>query len=137
MIFATVKMLHLLAMALGAAASFGNVFLLLARGPHDLPAPALENALRRWWRQAALVAILTLWATGLFMAVVYDGWPSSYAFNMKLALAFALLLLIGWFNWMAPGWSRRGGPPSYVSALHIAGAMMLIAAIVFGVFSFA
>ena len=136
MTFAILKAIHLLALAFGAAASLGNIYLLLARGPHDLPAPALANALRKWYRLTALGAIVALWITGVPLTVMRYGWGSGFAFEAKLAMATLLLALIGFLNWMSPGWARRGGPPSYVPALHRVGAAALLLAIVFAVFAF-
>ncbi len=94
MFFTTIKAIHFLALVLGAGASLGNIYLMLARGPHDLPAPELTKALRKWYRLSALVAILTLWVTGVLMASSGDGWIASNAFNAKLVFATALLAII-------------------------------------------
>jgi hypothetical protein len=136
MIYATLKAIHLLAMALGASASFGNIFLLLAKGPADLPAPALMNALRKWFRLTALVAIVTLWASGAVLLAWHGMWVEGGAFSAKIALATLLLALIAYLNLMAPGWARRGGPPAYVPALHVVGAISLALAIVLAAFAF-
>lgn len=137
MIFATLKIIHLLALVLGAGASLGNVYLMLARGPADLPAPGLVAALRQWYRLSALVAIVTLWVSGILLTLIRYGWVSGSAFNAKLGFATLLAALIIWLNFMAPGWSRRGGPPAYVPALHIGGAIMLVSAVILAVIAFA
>jgi cytochrome bd-type quinol oxidase subunit 2 len=137
MIFATIKAIHLLALMLGAGASLGNIFLLLARGPHDLPAPELTKALRKWYRLSALVAIITLWLTGVLMSLSGDGWIDGQAFTSKLIFAAALLGIIGYVNFMAAGWARRGGPPAYVSALHVTGALLLAGTVVAAAYAFA
>ncbi len=137
MIFSTLKAVHLLALMLGAGASLGNIFLMLARGPHDLPAPELTNALRKWYRLSALAAILVLWVTGLLMAVSGDGWIDSAAFTLKLVFAAVLLAIIGFLNLMAAGWSRRGGPPSWVPALHVTGTLCLAASVIAAAYAFA
>lgn len=136
MIIATLKAIHLLALVLGSAASLGNVFLLLAKGPADLPAPGLVAGLRQWYRLSALVAILTLWVTGLLLAVIQYGWPTGLAFNAKLLFATLLLAIILFLNFMALTWARSGGPPSYVPALHITGAICLVFAVGFAVYAF-
>ena len=136
MMFQTVKAIHLLALVLGAGASLGNVFLMLAKGPHDLPAPELTQALRKWYRLSALVAIVTLWVTGLLMALSGDAFVSGSAFSIKLVFAALLLAIIGFLNFMAAGWSRSGGPPAYVPALHLTGAACLIGAVVFAAYAF-
>jgi len=136
-IFLVLKTVHLLALVFGAAASLGNIYLLLARGPADLPAPALVGALRKWYRLTALGAIVTLWATGLVMTPMKHGWRvEGFAFNAKVALAGLLLAIIFYLNWMSARWARRGGPPSYVPALHVAGATSLLLAVPFAVAAF-
>lgn len=131
------KMVHLLALVFGAAASLGNIYLLMARGPHDLPAPALANALRKWYRLTALGAILTLWITGIaLLGLQYGFRVEGFAFNAKIALAGLLFAIIFYLNWMAPRWASRGGPPSYVPALHIIGAASLLLAVILAVAAF-
>ena len=137
MIFATLKLLHLLALVFGSAASLGNIYVNLAQGPHDLPSPALVNALRKWYRLTALAAIAVLWVTGILLTLVRFGWADSFAFNAKLFCAAGLLATIGFVNFMAPRWARRGGPPGYLPGLHISGAALLIASVVFAVIAFA
>jgi cytochrome bd-type quinol oxidase subunit 2 len=136
MFFATVKAIHLLALVLGAGASLGNIYLILARGPHDLPAPELTKALRKWYRLSALVAILTLWITGLLLALSGDGWIASNAFNAKLVFATLLLAIIVFLNVMAGQWARRGGPPGWVQWLHLAGTSSLLGAVIFAAYAF-
>ncbi len=135
MIFTLLKNIHLLALVLGAAASLGNIYILLAKGPHDLPAPGFLNALRKWYRWSALVAILTLWVTGVMLAVIGYGWPTGFAFNAKLLFALVLLAIIVFVNFMAPVWARRGGPPSYANALSITGALSFVLAVTFAVWA--
>ncbi len=137
MIFSTLKAVHLLALVLGSGASLGNIYLMLARGPHDLPAPDLVNSLRKWYRLSALLAILTLWVTGLLMSVSGDGWIDSSAFTLKLIFAAVLLAIIGFLNLMAAGWSRSGGPPAWVPSLHVTAALCLIASVVAAAYAFA
>jgi hypothetical protein len=128
--------LHLLALVFGSAASLGNIYILLASGPHDLPAPGFVGALRKWYRLTALGAIVTLWLTGVILIAMQPGLAQSTAFNLKLFFASLLLAIIGFLNFMAPRWSRRGGPPSYVSSLHMAGAASLFLAVILAVAAF-
>ncbi|MCU0790802.1 MAG: hypothetical protein MUE79_07100 [Nitratireductor sp.] len=136
MFFMTIKAIHLLALVLGSGASLGNLYLILARGPHDLPAPELTKSLRKWYRLSALVAILTLWVTGLLMAFSGDGWISSGPFNVKLLFATILLGIILFLNLMAGGWARRGGPPAWVQWLHILATACLAGAVIFAAYAF-
>jgi uncharacterized membrane protein len=136
MIFAIVKTVHLLALTFGAVASLGNVYILLARGPHDLPAPGFINSLRKWYRLTALAAILVLWASGLMMIVLGSGWAGGTAFHLKLAFAVALLAIIAFVNLMAASWTKRGGPPSWLPGLHVAGALLLLGTVTLAGFAF-
>jgi cytochrome bd-type quinol oxidase subunit 2 len=136
MFFPTIKAIHLLALVLGAGASLGNIYLMLARGPADLPAPALTNALRKWYRLTALVAIVTLWLTGLLLVLTGDAYVENTAFTYKIAFALALLAIIVFLNIMAPMWARRGGPPTWVSSLHITGTLCLLASVAMAAYAF-
>jgi hypothetical protein len=130
MMYAFLVAVHLLALAAGAAASFGNLYLMAASGPHDLPSPGFTNTLRRYWRVTALAAIALLWITGILMLVPAGGWVAGTAFAVKIALVAALTAIIAFVNLMAPGWARRGGPPSWTKYLHVLGSTLLVAIIV-------
>lgn len=136
MMFSTIKAIHLLALVLGSGASLGNIYLIMARGPHDLPAPELTNALRKWYRLSALVAIVTLWVTGLLLALSGDGLVSGNTFTIKLVFATVLLAIVVYLNLMAAGWARRGGPPAYVPSMHLAGTACLLGAVIFAAYAF-
>jgi cytochrome bd-type quinol oxidase subunit 2 len=136
MFFPTIKAIHLLALVLGAGASLGNIYLMLARGPADLPAPALTNALRKWYRLTALVAILVLWLTGLLLVLTGDAYVENTAFTYKIAFSLALLAIIVFLNVMAPMWARRGGPPKWVSSLHVTATLCLLAAVTMAAYAF-
>lgn len=127
---ATLTALHFLALAFGAAASFGNLYLMFASGPHDLPSPGFTGALRRYWRLTALGAIVMLWLTGLALLAWHGGWAPGPAFAAKIALVAALTAIVAFLNLMAPGWARRGGPPGWVSYLHVAGATLLVTIVI-------
>ena len=135
--FMLLKIVHFLALIFGAAASFGNIYLALSAGPHDLAAPGFTNTLRKFYRLTALGAITVLWATGLLLMVWrYGLWVEGIAFNAKIMLAVVLTAIIFFLNLMAPGWARSGGPPSYVPVLHWVGSTCLIGIVVFAVVAF-
>ncbi|WP_075995743.1 hypothetical protein [Salaquimonas pukyongi] len=137
MIFIILKMLHLLALLFGAAASLGNIYLALSAGPHDLAAPGYTNMLRKLFRLTALGAITVLWITGLLLMVWrYGIWVEGFAFNAKIVLAVVLTAIIFFLNVMAPGWARSGGPPSYVPMLHWIGSFCLIGIVMLAVAAF-
>lgn len=132
------KTVHMLALLFGAAASFGNLYILMAKGPHDLPAPGFVNQLRLLFRITALGAILVLWVSGLLLTFVkYGWWVDSFSFDVKIVFASILLLIILFLNLLAMRVPKGpGGPPSYVPVLHMIGATCLVLAVVFGVAAF-
>jgi hypothetical protein len=70
------------------------------------------------------------------MIVLGSGWPGGAAFHQKLTFAAALLAIIAFVNMMAAGWARRGGPPSWLPSLHVAGALLLIGTVALAVLAF-
>ncbi len=137
MIFAALKALHLLALVFGSASALGNIYLAITKGPHDLAAPGFTNMLRKAYRYTSLFAIIVLWATGLTLMFWRHGiWIEGFAFNAKIAFALVLTAIILFMNLMAPGWTRSGGPPSYVPALHWIGAISLILIVTLAAFAF-
>jgi uncharacterized membrane protein len=141
MIFAFLKALHFLALMFGAAASLGNLYLGLAKGPHDLAAPGYTNMLRKLYRLTALGAILVFWATGVLMLIAngFDGIALALGngvFQLKLVFVVVLTGIVLFLNLMAPGWARSGGPPSHVPKLHWIGAACLLLAVIFAAFAF-
>ncbi|MGI9353131.1 MAG: hypothetical protein ACR2O3_16350 [Rhizobiaceae bacterium] len=135
--FILLKILHLLALVFGGAASLGNIYLLLSAGPHDLAAPGFTNQLRKLYRLTALVAIGVFWLTGVLMVLVPPGfWVSSIAFNAKIMLVILLSISVLFINFMAPRWGRTGGPPAYLKFLHWMNAALMLLAVVFAVAAF-
>ncbi len=132
------KLLHMFALMLGGAASFGNLYIMMAKGPHDLPAPGFVNQLRLLFRVSALAAILLIWASGiLLMFIKYGWWVGSFVFDVKIVFAIIVLLIVLFLNLLALRTPKGpGGPPSYVPILHIIGAISLVLAMVFAVFAF-
>lgn len=133
-----IKIVHLLALMFGAAASFGGLYILMAKGPHDLPAPGFTNQLRFLFRITGLVAIVTIWASGLLLLFVkYGLWVHTFAFDAKIVFATIVLLIVLFLNLLASRAPKGpGGPPGYVPILHMIGALSLILAMVFAVAAF-
>ncbi len=138
MIVETIKIIHLLALMFGAAASFGNLYILMARGPHDLPSPGFTNQLRYLFRLTALAAIAIIWASGLLLMLIkYGWWIQSFAFDVKITFATVVLLIIAFLNLMAMRTPKNlGSPPSYVPVLHMIAAAGLVMTVVFAVIAF-
>ncbi len=136
--FELLKLFHIFALMLGAAASFGNLYIMMAQGPHDLPSPGFTNQLRALFRVSALVAILVFWASGLLMMFTkYGWWVNSFSFDAKIVFAALLLLIILFLNLLALRAPKNsGGPPSYVPALHVIGSVSLVLAAMFAVLAF-
>ena len=133
-----IKIIHFLALMFGAAASFGNLYIMMAKGPHDLPAPEFANQLRTLFRFTALGAILVIWISGiLLMLINYGWWVQSFAFDVKITFAAIVLLIIIFLNLIAMRSTKSsGGPPSYIPVLHTIGAASLVLAVIFAVISF-
>lgn len=135
--FTLLKIVHVLALMFGSAASFGNLFLLFSAGPHDLAAPGFTNRLRKIYRLTALIAIGAFWFTGLLMVFLKHGmWVYETSFNIKVFCAFVLTISVIFLNIMAPGWSRSGGLPSYVGSIHWLNAGLLIVIVILASFTF-
>ncbi|MCF6320531.1 MAG: hypothetical protein L3J32_02035 [Rhizobiaceae bacterium] len=132
------KIIHLLALMFGAAASFGNLYMLMAKGPADLPSPGFTGQLRFMFRLSALVAILTIWASGvLLLFIKYGWWINSFSFDAKIVFATIVLLIVLFLNLLAMRTPKGpGAPPSYVPVLHIIGAGSLVLAMAFAVVAF-
>lgn len=135
--FSILQSLHFLALAFGAVASLGNVYLVLSSGPHDLAAPGFTNQLRKLYRFTALVALAVFWITGLLMLFArYGLWLEGFGFNAKILLVGILTLSVVFINLMSPQWGRSGGPPAYVKYLHWLNAFLLIGAIILAAIAF-
>jgi len=135
--YAVLKALHFLALAFGAAASLGNIYLMLARGPHELPDPGRHNELRKLYRLTAMAAIALLWITGLLLLVFgHGGWVTGIAFAGKIILVLLLTAIVALLNVMAPYWAQRGGPPGWVPAVHVTGAVSLLTIVALAAFAF-
>ncbi|MCP4184263.1 MAG: hypothetical protein GY761_13265 [Hyphomicrobiales bacterium] len=133
-----IKIIHLLSLMFGAVASFGNLYMMMAKGPHDLPAPEFANQLRTLFRFTALGAIIVIWISGiLLMLINYGWWVQSFAFDVKITFATILLLIIIFLNLMTGRSSKSSGdPPSYIPVLHTVGSASLVLAVIFAVISF-
>ena len=88
MVLSLVKAIHLLALVFGSVAALGNIYLGLAKGPHDLAAPGFNNTLRKAYRYTSLFAIIALWGSGIVLLLTYGGWVPGFAFTAKILLVF-------------------------------------------------
>ena len=129
------KIVHLLALVFGSAASLGNVY--IAYSKPDADAAPFANRLRKLFRFTALGAILVLWLSGIaLLHYEYGTWLPGLAFNTKILLAILLTAIILYLNAMASRWARSGGPPSHVPPLHKIGAGSLVLIVVLAALAF-
>lgn len=136
--FILLKIIHIGALMFGSVASLGNLYMMFAKGPHDLPSPAFANKLRYLFRITGLIAILALWITGpILMFIKYGPWVDGSAFLAKIGFATLLLLIISFLNLMA--WfskTAHKGPPFYAPTLLVIAAMALFSAMVSATIAF-
>ena len=112
--FITLKLLHMLALLLGGAATLGPIVLQrsLALSGQTTPAPSTPLALRAFGI-TGLLAILILWITGLMMlSQGYDGASFGIWFAVKMLAATAILLAAITLNFLAARAARNGTPPN-------------------------
>lgn len=120
--FILMKTLHLFGLMLGAGGGLGTMLLAIQAKRAGGPPPPALIALRKNLALAALIGVLLLWVTGLWLWLIdYDGAMLGTAFVLKLVTAALILgILIAARIAMAraapgsppPAWLRRLGPVS-------------------------
>jgi len=132
-----VKFLHIFGLMLGSAAAFGN-FAVARQIRLSTGSPPKELlALRPLMARTALVAIVLLWLTGLWLYLdVYAGAPLGWAFHAKLGVATLLLAAIVVVNVIARRAAAGTPPPAWLPQLHIATRVLLVLAVALAVFVF-
>lgn len=137
MMFITLKALHLLALMFGSVGALGNLYLGIAKGQHDPAAPKYTKTLQIFFRRTSLFAVIVLWVTGMILLVSkYAGKVEPAAFHAKIAFVILLTVIVFFTNIMAPKWAKRGGPPSYITALSWVAAITLMLIAVLAVVTF-
>jgi hypothetical protein len=132
------KFLHIFGLMLGAAAAFGNFAVARqVRRMAGAPPPKELLALRPLFARTALVAILLLWLTGLWLYFgAYRDAALGLAFHFKLAAATLLLAAIITVN-VVVSRAAKGIPlPPWLPQLHIATRILLVLAVAFAVYVF-
>jgi hypothetical protein len=122
---------------LGAAAAVGNFAVArqvkLSRGAP----PAELLALRPFFARTALVAIILLWLTGLWLYFdAYSGVALGLAFHFKLGCAVLLLAAIIAVNVIVQRSAAGKPPPAWLPQLHVAARILLVLAVAFAVYVF-
>jgi len=135
------KSLHILALLLGGASTIGGAVMqrALQRSGHTGPLPAPVALAMRVFPMLGLIAIVTLWITGIWMYMgAYQGLSLGIWFHLKLALATVILGGSVFAN-MALVRAARGGPapnPKALRATATAIRLSLILAIILAVLTF-
>jgi hypothetical protein len=132
-----IKFLHFFGLMLGAAAAIGNFAVArqvkLSRGAP----PAQLLALRPFFARTALVAIILLWLTGLWLYFdAYSGVALGLAFHFKLGCAVLLLAAIVTVNVIVQRSAAGKPPPAWLPQLHAAARILLLLAVAFAVYVF-
>jgi hypothetical protein len=131
------KFLHIFGLMLGAAAAFGNFAVARQVRLAGSPPPKDLLALRPLFARTALVAILLLWLTGLWLYFdAYQGLSLGLAFHFKLAAATLLLAAIVVVNVIVSRTAAGTPPPSWLPQLHVATRILLVLAVAFAVYVF-
>ena len=132
-----VKFLHIFGLMLGSAAAFGN-FAVARQIRLSAGSPPKELlALRPLMARTALVAIVLLWLTGLWLYLdIYAGVPLGWAFHAKLGAAALLLAAIVVVNVVARRAAAGTPPPAWLPQLHVATRVLLVLAVALAVFVF-
>ena len=136
----TLKIIHVLCLMGGGAASIGNGLLmrrLLAEGG---PPPAMVAATMRTLGKIGLGAIVVLWMTGVAMMTLRYGGGAElgWAFYVKMAAATVVLGAIGVISVLATRAERTGGmpDPARIKPLALAAFVGSIVAVILAVIAF-
>ena len=133
-----VKFLHLFALMLGAAASFGGLIVALHAKRAGTPPPPALLAMRPFMAKLALGAIVLIWLTGLWL---FFGWNPGAAlsviFHLKLLAAAALFLGIVVVNrQLAKAETSSTPPPAWLQTVARSNAALLVLAVALAVWVF-
>lgn len=137
--FELLKTMHLLCLLLGGAASLGNAVLFRRVQASGGPPPPLVADAMRTLGNMGLAAILTLWATGIPLAIMTGAFAAGGPlFGLKLLAATAVLIIAPVMilirNQVAAG--RRPPNPPLIGRLALAVRWLVVAAIVLAVVVF-
>jgi uncharacterized membrane protein len=132
-----VKFLHIFGLMLGSAAAFGNFAVARQVRLSGGTPPKELLALRPLFARTALVAIVLLWLTGVWLYVdTYEGVALGWAFHAKLGVAALLLVAIIAVNVIARRAAAGTPPPAWLPQVHIATRILLVLAVALAVFVF-
>jgi uncharacterized membrane protein len=132
-----IKFLHIFGLMLGSGAAFGSFAVARQVRLSAGPPPKELLALRPLFARTALVAIVLLWLTGLWLyADAYAGVALGWPFHAKLGTAALLLVAIIVVNVIARRTAAGAPPPAWLPQLHVATRILLVLAVALAVFVF-
>ena len=139
--FVLMKILHMLALLGGGAASIAPGLLLraLSKTGHSGAPPAHAVMTFRILGIIGLFSILLLWISGIYMlSGGYDGADMSIWFALKLVAAATILGISAFLNLAAARAARGGTPldPGLVRSMQSVVRGALLIAVILGVFVF-
>ena len=135
--FEAMKIIHILALMAGGAATIGNGLLMAQVARSGALAPKMVARVMRIFGMIGLVAILTLWASGAVMApLAGHGMGAEYA--IKLIGATVVLVMVASMSFLAARAGKSGVPPNQKTMKRLASVsrLGLLVAIVFAVLAF-
>ena len=137
----TLKIIHVLCLMGGGAASIGNGLLMRRLMAEGGPPPAMVAATMRTLGKIGLGAIVVLWMTGVAMTMQgYGGGEGlGWTFYVKLAAATVVLGAVGGISILATRAERAGGmpDPGRIKPLALDALVGTITAVIFAVVAFA
>ncbi|MDZ5698864.1 hypothetical protein [Chelativorans sp. M5D2P16] len=136
--FALMKILHFFGLMLGAGGGMGSMMVAIqAKRADGPPAPVLMT-LRKHFAMAALIGVLLLWATGLWMWLTgYAGAMLGPAFALKLLTATAILAILIVVR-LAMARTKPGTPPpAFIQRVGPLAGLLSYIAVVLAVIAFA
>ena len=132
------KFLHIFGLMLGAGAGLGSMAVARQiRQAAGEPSPQLM-ALRPYFARMALIGIVLIWLTGLWLYIVgYQGAPLGPAFHAKLTAAALLLGVVVAIN-VVTARARSAGtpPPAWLPRLNMTTPILLLLAVGLAVYVF-
>ncbi len=130
--------LHFLGLMLGAGAGLGSMVVSRQiRRLTGVPTPQLA-ALRPIFAQMALMGVVLIWLSGIWLYVAkYGGAPLGAAFHAKLTVAALLLAVVIAINIIGLRARRHGvPPPPWLPMLGMATPVLTLLAVVLAVVGF-
>ena len=135
--FELIKLLHFLALVLGAGAGIGNLYLGLAQKRSGEVPPKWIGGLRIAFARTGLLGVSLIWLTGIYLLFnQYGGWIPGASFLLKMAAAVLLLVGVIAINLLLNRAAKTGTPSALVPKLGMATTALTVFAVIFAVYAF-